>query len=196
MDEPVYLDGNATVRPLPEVVDAIADAMRSAVGNPSSAHSMGAEARAMLEDARDSVCKLIPALLPEGIIFTSGGTEANNAVILSFGGVPGLTVVMTAAEHPSVLAPDLVLARVPSPERARAVEETRVVGDGTWFPRVPHHLARTGGSAPARAGKEPRRRQAFSSSTKAKTKAPVAMIQGHCARPTAAVSNRIWNGAL
>ncbi len=99
---PCYLDYNASAPVRPAVVEAIATALGS-VGNPSSVHGFGRAARRALEQARASVAGLVGAR-PEAVLFTSGGTEANNQVLA---GVHGARWV-SAVEHPSVLeaAPD------------------------------------------------------------------------------------------
>ncbi|WP_159717313.1 cysteine desulfurase family protein [Geminicoccus flavidas] len=112
LSPPIYLDHNATTTPLPEVVEFVARAMTQTWANPSSAHWLGGQARALLETARDGVCELIGGAMPEGVIFTSGGTEANNIVLL--GGDPGCAwrcVITSRVEHASVLRPAQVLER-------------------------------------------------------------------------------------
>jgi cysteine desulfurase len=103
----IYLDHNATTPLREEVVEAMARALRSGFGNPSSAHAEGGEARAALEGARAQIAALIGAR-PDEILLTGGATEANNTALL---GVlrarpeAGRHVVTTAVEHPSVEAP-------------------------------------------------------------------------------------------
>ena len=80
----IYLDANATVPPLPDVVDAVASAMRSGMGNPASAHQAGAEGRRAVEGAREKVSGLVDDAFAENIVFMSGGTEANNTVLRHF----------------------------------------------------------------------------------------------------------------
>jgi cysteine desulfurase len=91
-----YLDWNATTPPLPAVFDAMRDA---AWGNPSSIHSTGRAARAVVEDARASVAALT-GVDPRDVLFTSGGTEANNLALRS--APAGSTIVTSRLEHPSV----------------------------------------------------------------------------------------------
>ncbi len=92
----VYLDWNATTPPLPEAVDAMAEVARSTWGNPASVHGSGRAARDVVETAREELARLVAAS-PRDVIFTSGGTEANNLALLR---APGL--VTSALEHPSV----------------------------------------------------------------------------------------------
>jgi cysteine desulfurase len=101
-----YLDYNATVPLRPEVAEAVARASML-VGNPSSVHAEGRAARAHIETAREQVARLVGAE-PRNVIFTSGGTEAANAVLSPAlqafrdrTGVPRLLV--GATEHPCVL---------------------------------------------------------------------------------------------
>jgi cysteine desulfurase len=101
-----YLDYNATAPMRPEVADAVARAL-SLVGNPSSIHAEGRAARAAIETARERVVRLVGAD-PKNVIFTSGGTEAANAVLsptLHRGNdrPPLSRLLMGAAEHPCVL---------------------------------------------------------------------------------------------
>ena len=100
----VYLDYNATTPVAPEVLDAMLPYFTHAYGNASSIHSPGQEARLAVENARESVASLIGAK-PAEIVFTSGGTEADNLAI--FGVAPGATgkrhVITSAIEHHAVL---------------------------------------------------------------------------------------------
>jgi cysteine desulfurase len=97
-----YLDYNASAPVRPEVVGAIALEL-ARVGNPSSVHAFGRGARRRLERARVAVAALVGAR-PDAVVFTSGGTEANNQALA---GIPGRRLV-SAIEHASVLeaAPD------------------------------------------------------------------------------------------
>jgi cysteine desulfurase len=102
----VYLDNNATTRPDHRVVEAMLSAMRDRFANPSSAHALGASSFDAVRAARAQVQSLIGAARPSEIIFTSGGTESNNAAILS--ALETQTgrdeIVTSAVEHPAVLA--------------------------------------------------------------------------------------------
>ena len=94
-----YLDWNATAPLRPEARAAFVAALDIA-GNPSSPHAEGRRARAIVEDAREQVAALVGAK-PAEVVFTSGGTEANNAVLS--GGWD--TIFVAGIEHDSVLAP-------------------------------------------------------------------------------------------
>jgi len=98
----IYLDNNATTAIDPGVLAVLEDAMREIYGNASSIHREGQTARRVIENARESVAQLIGATARD-LVFTSGGTESNNAAI--FGAVPSdgrFHIVTTEIEHPSV----------------------------------------------------------------------------------------------
>lgn len=95
---PIYLDHNATAPLRPEAAEAMLRAMGTA-GNPSSVHGFGRAARRILEEAREAVATLVGADTA-GVIFTSGGTEANALALAAFG---RRRVLVSAVEHPSVL---------------------------------------------------------------------------------------------
>jgi len=78
-EQRVYLDCNASTPLRPQAAEAMARALGLA-GNPSSVHQEGRQARRIVEDARARVAALVGAA-PQNVIFTSGGTEANNAVL-------------------------------------------------------------------------------------------------------------------
>ena len=108
----IDLDANATTRSLDEVVDLVSDVMRRGPANPSSAHWLGGVACSTLEEARDGVVSLLPGTLPEAVVFLSGGTEANNAVLApGCRDATGRTLITAAVEHLSVLRPAEAFAR-------------------------------------------------------------------------------------
>lgn len=97
----VYLDNNATTPLLPEVFQAMRPYFEEHFGNASSIHHHGQETRAAVERARESVAALLGSR-PSEIVFTSGGTEADNLAI--FGLVhPGDHVITSTIEHHAVL---------------------------------------------------------------------------------------------
>src|SRR5215471_16713330 len=101
-----YLDHNATSPLRPAAFDAMAEALQAG-GNPSSVHRSGRAARARIDKARRQVAALVGAL-PGEVVFTSGGTEANNLVLR------GRTrVLVSAIEHESVLKAVPDAERVP-----------------------------------------------------------------------------------
>jgi cysteine desulfurase len=97
----VYLDNNATTPVLPEVLDAMRPYFLEHFGNASSIHHHGQETRAAVERAREWVAKLL-GCRPAEVVFTSGGTEADNLAI--FGLVnAGEHVITSTVEHHAVL---------------------------------------------------------------------------------------------
>ncbi|XP_060567870.1 selenocysteine lyase-like [Ruditapes philippinarum] len=80
MDGVIYLDYNATTPLEPEVVESIQDALKSAWGNPSSSHHAGKSAKALIDQARENVARMLGAKSSD-IVFTSGGTEADNMIL-------------------------------------------------------------------------------------------------------------------
>jgi cysteine desulfurase len=102
----VYLDYNATAPLLPEALEAALPYYRERWGNASSIHRQGREARLAVEEAREQVAGLIGALNPLDIVFTSGGTEANNLAIRGYvygNRARGNHILTTGVEHPAVL---------------------------------------------------------------------------------------------
>lgn len=104
----IYLDHNATAPMLPEVAEAMADCLRAAHANPASQHAAGRGARRVLEAAREGIGCYLGAQLSgqqaDQVIFTSGGTEANNLALWGLVGPPPGQIVISAIEHPSVVA--------------------------------------------------------------------------------------------
>ncbi len=100
----IYLDHSATTPVDPRVAAAMARALTENYGNPSSVHGFGQQARAAVDRARREVAALIGAK-PNEIVFTSGGTEANNLAIRGLcetAADHGRHIVTSAIEHPSV----------------------------------------------------------------------------------------------
>src|SRR5579871_6084255 len=108
----IYLDNSATTELLPEVRKAMLPYLTEEYGNASSVHALGSHARNALEEAREVIARAVHAE-PREIVFTSGGTEANNWAIKStffshlVRGERGATfVVLTSpVEHHAVLEP-------------------------------------------------------------------------------------------
>ena len=99
----IYFDNNATTKPLPEVMEAMCEAMGEQFGNPSSAHSAGERARHHMELARKRTSDLV-GCSPEDLIFTSSGTESNNMVFYSCTGKKERPrIVTTQVEHSSIM---------------------------------------------------------------------------------------------
>ena len=102
----IYLDHNATTPVDPRVAEAACAVLKAVPGNPSSSHWAGAEARAVLDQARAQVAARLGAPAT-GVVFTSGATESNHLAILGAARAAGRKghLVSQATEHPSVLAP-------------------------------------------------------------------------------------------
>jgi cysteine desulfurase len=103
-----YLDWNATAPPRLEAVAAAAEAFAIG-GNPSSVHKRGRAARRLVEDSRAAIAAALGAM-PESVIFTSGGTEANH---LALRGCRRERVLVSAVEHASVLQAIPEAERIP-----------------------------------------------------------------------------------
>ena len=103
-EKPIYLDYNATTPLDPEVVAAMKPFLAERFGNPSSSHRYGLEAKSAVEHARAQVAALL-FCQPEELIFTSGGTESNNAAIkgIAWARRPvGNHIITSQVEHSSV----------------------------------------------------------------------------------------------
>ncbi len=100
----VYLDHNATTPVEPEALDAMLPYFSGDYGNASSIHSFGQRSRSAVETAREQVAALIEAR-PQEIVFTSGGTEADNHAIFGIAATAKVPahIVTTAIEHEAVL---------------------------------------------------------------------------------------------
>ena len=96
----VYLDNAATTKPFPEVVALMQQLSEEIYGNPSSIHSVGRKARAVIEQARKDIAKQIGAHSSE-IIFTSGGTEADNIFLQGIASEVN-HIIASPVEHPAV----------------------------------------------------------------------------------------------
>jgi cysteine desulfurase len=112
--KPIYLDYNASTPVEPQVAEAMREALEDGFGNPSSAHWAGVPARARLELGRMQVAAML-GCAPGEIVFTSGGSEANNfaikGVFFTRGRKPA-HLITSAVEHPSVLEPCRFLERL------------------------------------------------------------------------------------
>lgn len=106
-----YFDHNATTPPSPEAMDELVRVSARIYGNPSSIHTPGQKAREVVESSRATVAALL-GCDPKEIVFTSGGTEADNLALL--GAIPSgepRHAVISAIEHPAVLATPRELER-------------------------------------------------------------------------------------
>lgn len=110
----IYLDYNASTPLAPQVAAIMQRLLEEAFGNPSSTHWAGAPARAAVEQGRAEVAALL-GCAPEEIVFTSGGSEANNLALKGLffsAGRPGASIITTAIEHPAIVEPCRFLERL------------------------------------------------------------------------------------
>lgn len=114
MNKRIYLDFNASTPAAPEVITAMRAVMEEPYGNPSSGHWAGTAAREALEKARAQVAGVL-GCKPAEVVFTSGGSEANNAAIkgLFFAKTASNPhIITTQVEHPAILNPCRFLERL------------------------------------------------------------------------------------
>ncbi len=106
MNPLIYLDNNATTRVAPEVKEAMLPFFDELWGNPSSMHNFGGQVMLYVEEAREKIAALINAD-PSEIVFTSCGTESNNAAIYGVAEIlgDGAKIITSRVEHPAVLGP-------------------------------------------------------------------------------------------
>lgn len=133
MFAPVYLDWNATAPLDPAVREAILPWLGSRFGNASSRHEYGRQARAAVDEARAQVAAAVGAHATE-VVFTSGGTEANNLFVKGAAGLmkPGL-IAISAIEHPCVREPAKQLRRADWTLREIAVDRVGLVKRTDWL---------------------------------------------------------------
>lgn len=154
MSGPTYLDHNATTPLLPEVVEVMVPLLRETFGNPSSTHPVGRAAREVVARARGQVAALLGCADDE-VVFTSGGTEANNLAIRGVSeAVPARRgVVTTVIEHPATAAPcawleahgaRVVRVTVDAEGRTRLDEALAAIGEDTALVTVMHANNETG----------------------------------------------------
>jgi len=126
----IYLDHNATTPPAPEVVDAVSASLREDFGNPSSIHGAGQQAKAKLDEARTEVARVIGAE-PGDVVFTSGGTEADNlairGVMEAAASTPRTRLIVSAIEHEAVLNTAKALGRRGCPVTVLPVDANGMV---------------------------------------------------------------------
>lgn len=125
MFQPVYLDHNATTRLDPVVLAAMLPWLEGRCGNASSRHEYGRRARLAVDEARQRVAAAVNAH-PTEVVFTSGGSEANNLFLKGAAACskPGL-IAVSAVEHPCVIKPAQQLVK-----QGWEVREIAVDGDG------------------------------------------------------------------
>lgn len=138
----VYLDHNSTTILDPEVARELAEALRAGYANPASQHGPGREARRALAAARERIMGMLGANVGVGgdrLVFTSGGTEANNLAVFGLCGRPPASILISSIEHPSIVrsaaklqALGFELRRIPV-NTAGVIDLNRLAGliDGT-----------------------------------------------------------------
>lgn len=147
----IYLDNSATTRVDEKVLEAMIPFFRDTFGNASSIHTFGQEARAAVEDSRRALADLLGADTRE-IVFTSGGTESDNAAL--WGAYrPGGHFITTKIEHPAILATckalqaagaEVTCVPVDSSGRVDAAEIAAAITDRTKLISVMHANNETG----------------------------------------------------
>ena len=131
----IYLDHNATTPIAPEVLEAMTRAARDFPGNPASQHQLGQRARRQLERCREEIAEAfgadVTSLRGDQLLFTSGGTEANNLALLGLGiadpAIYKITqdrLLVSAIEHPSIRAAALHLKTLGADLQIIPVDET------------------------------------------------------------------------
>jgi len=131
MSDRVYFDNAATTAPDPRVLEAMRPYLDRFWGNPSSLYAEGRQARQAVDRARAQVASLLGAE-PDEIVFTGGGTEADNMAlqgVLLAAGASGSHLVTSAIEHPAILACCRQLERL-----GATVTELPVTSDGLVDP--------------------------------------------------------------
>ncbi|RBH30008.1 IscS subfamily cysteine desulfurase [Xanthomonas oryzae pv. oryzae] len=107
--EPLYMDYAASAPPAEEVVEAMLPWLRGQHANPHAEHWHGARASRAIDDAREAIAALVGGD-PEGVIFTSGATEANNLALKGLAGPNRSRIWLSKLEHKSLLEPARALA--------------------------------------------------------------------------------------
>ena len=110
----IYLDYSATTKPRPEAIAKMQEVMLQQYGNPSSLHSWGQQAAMVLETARLQVANFINGVDPESIVFTSGGTEADNLAIMGIAQryTHPQHLIISSIEHSAIAEPAKTLEKL------------------------------------------------------------------------------------
>ena len=153
----VYLDHNATTPLSAEVQEAMGRVMRGVAGNAASLHTAGREARGLIDQARGKVARAI-GCGPEQVLFTSGGTEANNTVVQGVFAAAGKGHVITSSiEHESVLGAcrklrrmggELTLLEAGADGRVRVEDVAAAIRSDTVLISIMHANNETGALQP------------------------------------------------
>ena len=135
-DSPIYLDHNSTTPIDARVVEAMSRAWRDCGANPASQHTPGRKARRLLEEAREGIAELLGAktggMDADRVIFTSGGTEANNLALCGIDRGTDEAILISLVEHPTVVAMAEMLRRRGTPVRVAQPHELDIWCD-FWF---------------------------------------------------------------
>lgn len=164
----IYLDHAATTPLDPRVLDAMLPYLRDEYGNASSPHGPGRRARHAVEDARERIAQRLGAQSSE-IVFTSGGTEANNLALWGLARRKGARLVAAKTEHESVLEPLRAMAAGgfaadlvdPTGTGLIPADELNKLADGPTAVSVMHTNNETGALSPIATLAESRRNNGF-----------------------------------
>ncbi|UKO99472.1 cysteine desulfurase family protein [Nostoc sp. UHCC 0870] len=109
----IYLDYSATTPTRPEAIAAMQAALTQQWGNPSSLHEWGQRAATIVEQARVQVAGLVNAANPDAIVFTSGGTEADNLAIMGVARLSAVPqhMIISSVEHSAITEPANLLEK-------------------------------------------------------------------------------------
>ena len=121
--DPIYLDYNATTPIDPQVAEAMLPFVHQHFGNPSSSHALGVTAHDAVEEARGRIGEML-GCHPQEVVFTSGGTEANNYAIKGVAGAyggQGNHIITSSVEHPAVIEVCRFLERKDGEEKGTRV---------------------------------------------------------------------------
>lgn len=114
LDKKIYLDYNASTPLAPEVVNVMKPLLENYYGNPSALHWAGKPTKVLLAKAREQVAKLISSS-PNEIVFTSGGSEANNFALKGYyfkNKFKGKHIITSKIEHPAIMNPSKFLKEI------------------------------------------------------------------------------------
>jgi len=135
----VYLDNNATTPIDSEVLDTMVPYLEEYYGNPASVHSYGRKARTAVDRAREQVASLVK-VHPGQVIFTSGGTEANNLALKGIASTKRTNVIaISEIEHTSVIAPAQAMQK-----RGWELDLIKADSDGHVLPEALNEVIREG----------------------------------------------------
>lgn len=126
----IYLDHAATTPLRPEAIEAMAPYLGERFGNPSGIHAVSRQAKDAIEEARETVAAAVGAAHPLEIVFTGGGTDADNLAVIGTALASDGGVVTTAIEHDAVLESARFVERLGRPVRIVGVDRGGRVDPG------------------------------------------------------------------